>query len=76
MRQKTVEITLIDGSVWYVPKEEFTHFNVTETPDAIISNYIRGSRGPLLKVNKLANMTGEVEHINANFILKVKVTYP
>lgn len=75
MRKKTVRITLIDGSEWYVPDSEFSHFNVPETPDAILSNYVRGSRGPFIRVNSMEDFTGEWEHINANFISRFKVTY-
>lgn len=75
MRSKTVEIKMINGDTWYVPKEEFNSFNVPESPESILGSFIRGSRGPLIKVNAMADMSGEYKHINASFILDVKVTY-
>lgn len=78
MRDKKVELTLIDGSIWYVPSSEFSHFDVPEDPVAILSNYIRGSRGPLLQVyseHTESGLSGEKRYINANFIASVKVTY-
>lgn len=75
MRKKTVKITLLNNTEWYVPEKEFNTFNVPETPDAVISNYIRGSKGPLIRVNSLADMTGEYKLINANYIVEVDITY-
>lgn len=75
MRKKVVELKTINGGIWYVPEEEFTSFNVPETPESVISNYIRGSKGPLIKVNNQADMAGETKYINANFIVEVKITY-
>lgn len=66
---------MINGKVWYVPNDEFTHFNVAEHPIAILSNYVRGSRGPFIKVNSEPDMTGEVRYVNANHIIDVGITY-
>jgi hypothetical protein len=74
-RQKTVKLTLIDGSTWFVPESEFISYDVPDNPHSVISSYIRGSRGPLLPVNSLETMDGEKNHINANYIISVKVTY-
>jgi len=75
MQPKTVRITMLDGSQWYVPEDTFVHAGVSERADSIISNYIRGTRGPLLKVNKNADMSGEYEKVNAHFILSMHVEY-
>jgi hypothetical protein len=74
-RAKTVELTLFGGSKSYVPSSEFESFGVPETAEAIIGAYIAGSKGPLLKVNTLEDMTGEYFYINPKAILSMKVTY-
>lgn len=74
-RAKTVQIKMMNGDLWYVPEEEFSSFGTPEDPYSVISNYIRGSRGPLLKVNSLADMTGTESQVNGNLILEVTVTY-
>ena len=75
MREKIVEVTLIDGTTWYVNDDIFMTFNVPEEPKSMISSFIRGSRGPLLKVNTKHTYDGEDRYINANFIISVKVYY-
>jgi hypothetical protein len=74
-RAKTVELTDVNGAKWFVHEEVFNLAGVPETPDSVIGNYIHGSRGPLLKVNTLANMTGEEIYLNPNAIVSMKVTY-
>lgn len=74
-RSKTVELTMINAAKFYVPEEELNTFGVPETPDSVIGNYIKGSRGPMLRVNTLADMSGEVHFINPIQIVSMKVTY-
>ncbi|WCS69434.1 hypothetical protein Goe24_00540 [Bacillus phage vB_BsuM-Goe24] len=74
-RTKKVEITMIDQKVWYVNTEDLNTLGVSESPDSFIGNYIRGSRGPMLRVNAAADMTGEERFINPALIVDLKVTY-
>lgn len=74
-RVYTVRVTLIDGSEWFVPIEELTSGGITETPESVIGGFMRGTRGSTLKVNTLANMTGDKELINPSFIIRAKVTF-
>ncbi len=66
---------MIDGSTWFVPEDIFNTFNVPETPQSVISSYIRGSSGPLLKVYETEDMAGKSVYVNANFIMQVDVQY-
>ncbi len=75
MREKVVKLTLINGEAVYAAPEVFNTFGVAESPTSVISSHIRGSSGPLLKVFLEETLTGVAFHINANFILKVEVTY-
>lgn len=74
-RNKTVELTMVSGAKYYVPAEEFNSANIPESPDSVIGNYIRGRRGPMLKVNTLEDMSGEQLYVNPQLIESMKVTY-
>ena len=74
-RPKTVEVTDINGMTWYVAKEEFELGGVPEQPDSVIGNYIRGSRGPMLRVNSQEDMKGIEAFLNPCMIVTMKVTY-
>ncbi|AXH71102.1 hypothetical protein BSP36_059 [Bacillus phage BSP36] len=74
-RAKQLAITMIDQKVWYVHTDELNTFDVSESPDSFIGSYIRGSRGPMLRVNAAADMTGEERFINPALIVDLKVTY-
>jgi len=76
MREKLVEVTLIDGTTWYVNDGDvFNTFNVPEDPLSVIASFIRGSRGPFLRVNTKHTLDGEDRHINANYIISMKIYY-
>jgi len=74
MSNTEVKLTMLSGATKYVDIDEFKSLNVSETPKAIISNHIRGSRGPLLKVYDTNELTGDHTYINANFIEEVSIT--
>lgn len=74
-REKTVEITLINGTKGFVFPEEFNTFGVPESAESVIGSYIAGSRGPQLKVNSDDTFTGETFYVNPRLIVSYKVTY-
>ena len=74
-RKKTVEITMIDGTKGFVPAHEFETFGVPETAEAVIGSYIAGSKGPILKVNTLADMSGTYFYVNPHLIVSFTVVY-
>lgn len=75
MRKATVEITMLNGGIWFMPEEELVSMGVPETPMAIINQYLRGSKGPTMRVNSVAEMTGDDVYINVSQISEVSVTY-
>lgn len=75
-RQKDVRLTMYDGTYVYVPAEEFNLGGIPESPESVIGNYIKGSRGPLLRVNTAADMSGEELHVNPQAIVAMKIIYP
>jgi hypothetical protein len=75
-RAKVVEITDVNGVKCFVPEELFNLGGVPESPDSVIGGYINGSRGPMLRVNTLADMSGEYYFLNPEAIVSMKVTYP
>lgn len=74
-RAKTVKLSLQDSTICYVPEEEFNLGGVPEKPDSVIGNYIHGSRGPMLRVNPNADMSGEYYFINPQMVIGMWVTY-
>jgi hypothetical protein len=72
---QTVKVTMIDSSVWYVDNSEFTVAGITTPPDSVIGNYIKGSRGPMLKANSAVNGTGTETYLNPHLIVRMDVTY-
>ena len=75
MRKATIELTLMNGSSWFLPEEELTSADITETPMAVVNQYLRGSRGPTVRVNSVEDMSGEDVYINVNMISEVRVSY-
>lgn len=73
-RPKTVQITMITGTEYFVPEAEFNSMGIPESPDSVIGNYIRGTRGPMLRVNTLADMTGTYKYVNPQMIVDLDIT--
>jgi hypothetical protein len=74
-RKKTVKLTMINNSICYVPEDEFNSAGVPESPDSVIGNYIKGSRGPMLRVNAMEDMSGKSYFVNPRMIVDMEVIY-
>ncbi|MGE4714583.1 DUF7209 family phage structural protein, partial [Bifidobacterium breve] len=53
-RKKTLEITMVDGSKWFVLDSQLDVGGIPDNPVSLIACYIRGSRGTLLGVTSTA----------------------
>jgi len=71
--KKDVEVTLMNGTVEYIPEETFVSAGIADTPESVIGNAVRGSRSPVFHVNTNADMTGEWLYVIAQNILSFKV---
>lgn len=74
-REKTLELKLVTGDVCFVHRDEYDTMGIPDEPMSFIGSYIVGSRGPMLRVNTLADMTGTETFINPRHIVSLQVTY-
>lgn len=74
-RPKTLEVKMNNGDVFFVNENEYNSMGISDSPDAFIGGYIRGSRGPMLRVNTLVDMTGAEHYINPSLISSLRITY-
>lgn len=72
---RTVQVTTILNIAYYVPAAEFNSGGVPDSPDSVIGNYIKGSRGPMLLVNTLADLSGNWFYLNPKHIVHMTVAY-
>ncbi|AGK86831.1 hypothetical protein FDJ58_gp023 [Bacillus phage SIOphi] len=74
-RKKTLEITMVDGSKWFVLDSQLDVGGIPDNPVSLIASYIRGSRGTLLGVTSTAGGPDEGVYVNPELIVSLKVTY-
>lgn len=75
MKDATIEIVTISGTKYYLGKEHLESMGVPDHPKSIISNFIRGSKGPLMTVYDSESLDGDKKFLNANFIETVHIKY-
>jgi hypothetical protein len=71
----TIEITVVGDKKFYVYESDMNTMGVPDNPTTWVAQHIGGSRGPLLRVNTLEDLTGEVHYINPQMIVSARITY-
>jgi uncharacterized protein YlzI (FlbEa/FlbD family) len=74
-RKKTIELTMMSGAKYFVNTADMETLGVADNPESYVNEYIRGTRGGLMRVNTLENGTGNEHFINGAMIESITVTY-
>jgi uncharacterized protein YlzI (FlbEa/FlbD family) len=74
-RSKTIELTMMSGAKYFVDTADMNTLGVADNPDSYVNQYIRGTRGGLMRVNTMSDGTGTEHFINAALIESMTVTY-
>ncbi|AIW03347.1 hypothetical protein CPT_Mater190 [Bacillus phage Mater] len=75
MRQKTIELKMMDGSSFFIDTMDMQTLGIPDNPEAYVNSFLAGSRGPLMQVNLAVDGAGGKTYINPHMIISVKVTY-
>jgi uncharacterized protein YlzI (FlbEa/FlbD family) len=74
-RKKTIELTMMSGAKYFVNTADMNTLGVADNPESYVNEYIRGSRGGMMKVNTMSDGTGTEHSINPAMIESMTVTY-
>ncbi len=75
MREFDVKVKMMDGSEWYLPFSLFHTAGITDRPEAVIGNAVRGSNSPVFLAFKEQKSKGESEYIVAINIISFTIVY-
>lgn len=74
-RDKDVELTLQNGVKVFLDKSYLESGGVSNNIESLIGDAVRGSATPILKVNSLADMSGDISFVVAQNVMSFKITY-
>lgn len=74
-RDKDVELSLQNGVKVFLDKSYLESAGIANNIESLMGDAVRGSATPILKVNSLADMTGEISYVIAQNVMSFKITY-
>lgn len=72
MSTKVVKVKVITGEEYTIPSDTFKDGNIPTNAVSLVTGYIRGTRGALMKVE---DDLGKHVYINATMIVSVTIEY-
>jgi len=75
MREFDVEVTMLNGAKWFLHFDHFHTAGITDKPEAVIGNAIRGSGSVVLEAFPVAQVKADAVYIVAQNIQSFKVIY-